>query len=125
MLGARRRHPPGAHGQGTRLASITTIEAANRFINDTYLPDHNRRFAIPPELEGSAFVPLLRPDQIDDILCLHAQRIVGRDDTMNWILQPPASPGLSRLVVIMVLAVIRVEERQTRLAHSQYLSETG
>ncbi len=125
MLGARRRHPPGPPGQGTRLAGITTIEAAKRFINDTYLPYHNRRFAIPPEFEGLAFVPLLRPDQIDDILCLHAQRIVGRDDTMNWILQPPASPGLSRLVVIMVLAVIRIEERQTRLAHSQYLSETG
>ncbi len=77
------------------LAGITTIEAANRFIEDTYLPDHNRHFAIPPELEDSAFVPLLRPDQIDDILCLHAQRIVGRDNTVRYgrrILQLPAGP---------------------------------
>ena len=40
------------------LAGIATVEAADRFIADTYLPDHNRRFATPPELEDSAFVPL-------------------------------------------------------------------
>lgn len=77
------------------LAGITTIEAANRFIEDIYLPDHNRRFAMPPELEDPAFVPLLRPQQIDDILCLHAQRIVGRDNTVRYgkrILQRPAGP---------------------------------
>ena len=30
------------------LAGIATVEAADRFIADTYLPDHNRRFATPP-----------------------------------------------------------------------------
>ena len=43
------------------LAGIATAEAANRFIADTYLPDRNRRFATEPELDDSAFVPLLRP----------------------------------------------------------------
>ena len=43
------------------LAGIATAEAANRFIADTYLPDHNRRFATEPELDDSAFVPPLRP----------------------------------------------------------------
>ena len=57
------------------LAGIDTVEAANRFIEERYLPDHNRRFAIPPELDETAFVPLVRPDQIDDILCLHAERV--------------------------------------------------
>ena len=51
------------------LAGIATVEAADRFIADTYLPDHNRRFATPPELDDSAFVPLEHPGQIDDILC--------------------------------------------------------
>ena len=50
------------------LAGIATVEAADRFIADTYLPDH-ARFATPPELEDSAFVPLEYPGQIDDILC--------------------------------------------------------
>ena len=53
------------------LAGIATVEAANRFIADTYLPDHNRRFTTPPEdSKDSAFVPLEHPGQIDDILCL-------------------------------------------------------
>ena len=75
------------------LAGVTTVEAANRFIEDSYLPDHNRRFAVTPELDDSAFVPLLRPDQIDDILCLHAERVVGNDNTVRYgkrVLQLPA-----------------------------------
>ena len=78
------------------LAGITTIEAANRFIAETYLPDHNRRLATPPELVDSAFVALARPDQIDDILCLHSERTVGRDNTVCYgkrVLQIPAGPG--------------------------------
>ena len=31
------------------LAGITTIEAANRFLREVYLPEHNRTFAIAPE----------------------------------------------------------------------------
>ena len=66
------------------LAGIATVEAADRFIADTYLPDHNRRFTTPPELEDSAFVPLEHPGQIDDILCLHTERTVARDNTVRY-----------------------------------------
>ena len=53
------------------LAGIAEIEAANRFIKECYLPEHNRRFAVPPELEDSAFVPLgpARPDRRHPLLC--------------------------------------------------------
>ena len=91
------------------LASVTAIEAANRFIAETYLPDHNRRFAAPPELDDSAFVPLARPDQIDDILCLHAQRVVARDNTVRYgkrLLQLPARPDRPHYVK----ARVRVHE---------------
>src|SRR5438105_4426375 len=40
-----------------KLAGINTIEAANRWIAETYLAAHNARFAVPAEQEGSAFVP--------------------------------------------------------------------
>ena len=40
------------------LAGIDDIEAANRCIREVYLPDHNARFAKPPELAESAFVPI-------------------------------------------------------------------
>ena len=38
------------------LAGIVDIEAANRFIAQTYLPAHNARFARPAAVDDSAFV---------------------------------------------------------------------
>ncbi len=38
------------------LAGITTVEAANDWLREVYLPDHNARFAIAAEQEGWAFV---------------------------------------------------------------------
>ena len=38
------------------LAGITTVEAANRWLRDVYIAEHNERFAIDAEQEGSAFV---------------------------------------------------------------------
>ena len=91
------------------LVGIAEIEAANRFIEERYLPEHNRRFAVPPELEDSAFVPLVRPGQVDDILCLHAERVVGRDNTVRYarrVLQLPAAPDRPHYVK----AQVRVHE---------------
>src|SRR5580704_5472403 len=38
------------------LAAIGTVEAANRWLREVYIADHNARFAIEAEQEGSAFV---------------------------------------------------------------------
>ena len=98
------------------LAGIATVEAANRFIAERYLPEHNRRFAVPPELEDSAFVPLVRPDQIDDFLCLHAERVVARDNTVrygNRVLQLPAGPHRPHYVKAHVRPA-RVPRRHAR-----------
>ena len=78
-----------------RLAGITGIEAANRFIAELYLPDHNRRFAQPPQLADSAFVPIAQPGQLVEILCLHSERTVARDNTVRYgatTLEIPAGP---------------------------------
>ena len=40
-----------------KLAGIATVEAANHFIKEVYVPEHNARFAVPPEQPGPAFVP--------------------------------------------------------------------
>ena len=39
-----------------KLAGIDTVEAANRWLSDSYMAEHNDRFAIAAEQEGSAFV---------------------------------------------------------------------
>lgn len=75
-------------------AGIDTIEAANRFIAEVYLPDHNRRFTVPAAEEGSAFVPLTGV-ALADILCQQDERTVGNDNTVRYqrlALQIPPSP---------------------------------
>lgn len=43
--------------QKLRLAGITDMAAANRFLAEAFLPEHNRRFREAPSEAGSAFVP--------------------------------------------------------------------
>jgi hypothetical protein len=42
--------------QELRLCGITTMEEANRFLKEEFLPTHNARFAVIPEDEGSAYI---------------------------------------------------------------------
>jgi hypothetical protein len=77
-----------------RLAGITTVEAANAFIRETYLPAHNARFAVNPAGEGSAFTPIPGVD-LDEILCVEDERQVGHDNCVSYRtlkLQIPESP---------------------------------
>jgi len=90
------------------LAGITTVEAANRFIAEVYLPEHNARFAVTPEEPGSAFVAC-RPEQWREVLCVREDRQVGNDNTVRWrgrTLQIPPS----RLRPHFVRARVRVHE---------------
>jgi transposase len=73
-----------------RLAGITTMDEANRFLRDIYLPEHNARFARSPEETGSAFVSFA--GALEDILCVQEDRVVGNDNTVRYrgrVLQIP------------------------------------
>jgi transposase len=77
-----------------RLAGITTAEAANAFLRETYLLAHNARFAVPPAVAGSAFVPIQGVD-LDEILCVQEERQVMNDNCVSYRtlkLQIPESP---------------------------------
>ena len=78
-----------------RLAGISAdTAAANRFIREVYLPEHNARFAVEAEQPGSAFVPVAEA-QWRDVLCSQEERIVGNDNTVRYrarTLQLPESP---------------------------------
>ena len=69
--------------QELRRAGITTIEDANRFLKEVFLPAHNARFAVAPEAAGSAFVPVAGA-AIEDILCVQEERVVGNDNTVRY-----------------------------------------
>jgi len=90
------------------LAGIATVEAANRFIAEVYLEEHNARFAVAAEEPGSAFVPC-RPEQWREALCVREDRQVGNDNTVRWkgrTLQIPPS----RLRPHFVRAKVRVHD---------------
>ena len=82
-----------------KLAGITTVEAANAFLRDVYLPAHNARFAVEPAAEGSAFTPIPGVD-LDEILCVQEERQVGNDNCVSYrtlkLRNPrkPAAPAL-------------------------------
>jgi transposase len=78
--------------QELRLAGVTDMEAANRFLAETFLPEHNRRFRDAPGEAGSAFVAWTGRD-LADILSVQEERVVGNDNTVRYerrVLQIPA-----------------------------------
>ena len=76
-------------------AAITETAAANAFIRDVYLPEHNARFAKPAALPEVAFVPVADQSALVETLCVQEERVVGRDNTVSFEgikLQLPESP---------------------------------
>src|ERR1700721_3709772 len=69
--------------QELRLRGIRTLDGANKFLNDHYIAEFNRRFQVQPEQTGSAFVPC-RKAHLDDVFCLQWQRTVNRDNTVSF-----------------------------------------
>src|SRR5499427_10103379 len=70
-----------------RVAGITTVAAANRYLRERFLPAFNEEFSRPPADPASAFVALGRVD-LDQILCIEDERVVGRDNVVTTERQP-------------------------------------
>ena len=64
-------------------AGITEMEEANEFMEKKFLSAHNRKFMTEPMEEGSDFVELLGA-QLDDILCVKRERVVGNDNCVSY-----------------------------------------
>lgn len=64
-----------------RLADISTLAAANRFL-ETYLPLYTHRFAVVPAQAADLHRPRPAARALDQILCLKTPRVVRRDWTV-------------------------------------------
>lgn len=76
-------------------AGVTDIETANIYLREHYLPAFNAEFAVPASGDGTAFVPWIGQQSLDDILCEHHERTVGHDNCVRFngkILQIPKTP---------------------------------
>ena len=66
-----------------RLRGITTIEAANSYLPE-FMADHNRRFALKPDMESSVFAPAPSPKEIDFYLSTEFQRTADNGSSFGF-----------------------------------------
>jgi transposase len=77
-----------------RLEKAQTKQQANAFLKQ-WLPSYNRRFTKPAAHPKSAWRPIPKGVNLEQILCFKEQRVVANDNTVSWhrrVLQIPPSP---------------------------------
>ena len=67
--------------QELRLAGITTIEGANKFLREKYTKEFNSKFSVPAAEKGTAFRRTSRGD-LNWIFTVQTERVVGKDNTV-------------------------------------------
>jgi transposase len=68
-----------------KSAGITTLDEANQFLRDTFLPEFNQRFKVKTQEEIEAFIPWSSSHlKLEDILCIQEQRTVNKDNTIHY-----------------------------------------
>ncbi len=69
--------------QQLRVRQINSPQNANRFLRETYIAEHNVKFAVPPAQPGTAFVPCAGAE-LNKIFSHQEERIVGNDNTVTF-----------------------------------------
>jgi transposase len=66
-----------------RVAKVTTVVAANRYLRDRFIADYNATFSCAAADPATAFVDVGAID-LEQILCHQEERVVGRDNTVAF-----------------------------------------
>jgi hypothetical protein len=88
-----------------RVAKVTTLVAANRYLRDRFIPDYNASFSCPAADATPAFVAA-GPIDLAQILCHQEERVVGRDNTVTFagrVFQLAPQPGRRSCTGLRVL----------------------
>ncbi len=67
-----------------RVAGVATLEAANRFLAERWIPFWNARFAVAAAEPGDAHRPLPPEVDLEALFAETATRTVARDYTVRW-----------------------------------------
>jgi transposase len=67
--------------QELRLAAITTVDDANRFLRESYIAEFNQKFSVKAAERGTAFRRCGRSD-LDWIFSIQTERVVAKDNTV-------------------------------------------
>ena len=65
------------------LAGMTEMAAANRYLTERVLPQHNERFMVRATEPGTAFIPWVGT-HLAEILCVQDERVVATDTTVRY-----------------------------------------
>ena len=65
------------------LWDIQDIPQANRFLQEVFIEDYNRRFAVPPQNIESAWRPVPRGLDLDRVIAFRYQATVGNDNAVR------------------------------------------
>ena len=98
-----------------RIARISTIKGANRYLRQRFLPQYNQEFKRKPALPQSAFVPAGNAN-LNQILCLEEGRTVAKDNTvvMNKVrLQIDKQPGRASCAGLRVIVRKHLDNTHT------------
>ncbi len=75
-----------------RLAQVNTVERANQFLAEVFVPFWEERFARVPQQAREAHRPLDREHRLEQILSVRERRCVASDYTVRWRGQVLAIP---------------------------------
>ena len=96
--------------KGLRRAGASSIEDANRYLEQEFVAEWNRRFRRPPAAGADAHRRLRSDHDLASILSRVERRVVGNDYTISWRgrrYQIPAEKAKPR----MRKAAVRIEQR--------------
>lgn len=66
-----------------RMKKISSIEEANQFLIEFYIPYYNRKFGVPAKLSGDLHISL-KGINLDDAFCIKRIRVVNNDWTVQY-----------------------------------------
>ena len=64
-------------------AGVSTMEGANRYIQEQFMPWHNRALKVKASEPGNAFVPCALTD-LEAVVCLEHARVVANDNVISF-----------------------------------------
>lgn len=90
-----------------------TLEQANAYIREQYLPSHNQTFAVAAREPESAFVAA-EAAELDELFCREQVRQVGKDNVVTFgklALQLPKQPGRRTCAGLSVIVKLWLDGR--------------
>ena len=59
-------------------------EEANRYLKTEYIKEHNKRFSIKSEQQGTALTAVPKTIDLDKVFCFKHERVVNNDNTISF-----------------------------------------